>query len=171
MKHIIYDSDPTDWNFEEARQNIADNTDTPMDEISDEAVWRSIDESITAWNEDEHANLNKPLDGRIICLASLGLWSGRAQGYRMMGDNLNEILDAGQGDYYEVYQEDGNIKARDAHHDGTNYYTFRMIRPFVSEASLDRFLCKVYDGKANERDIRRYTQSLAPFVSEVYGWK
>ena len=134
-------------------------------------MWEYLDDRIRTWNEDEHANLNKPLDGRVICLASLGLWSGRAQGYRMMGDNLNEILDAGQGDCCEVYQEDGNIKARDAHHDGTNYYTFRMIRPSVSDESLYRFLDKLIDGKATRRDIRRYTQSLAPFVSEIYGWK
>ncbi len=88
-----------------------------------------------------------------------------------MGDNLNEILDAGQGDAYEVYQEDGDIKARDAHHDGTNYYTFRMVKPSVDDESLYEFLNKVYLDEADERDIDRYTQSLAPFVSEIYGWE
>lgn len=171
MKHIIYNSDPCDWDFEEERKHIAEETEKPLDEVTDSEVWKSIYHEIDSWYDCEKDNLNQWLESPVICLASLGLWNGRASGYKMMESNLNEILHASCGDTYEVYAENGNIHAKDAHHDGTNYYTFRMIRPSVSEASLDRFLGKVYDGEATERDIRRYTQSLAPFVSEIYGWK
>ena len=84
-----------------------------------------------------------------------------------MGNNLNEILTASIGDLYEVYFDGHNIKAKDTHHDGTNYYEFRLIR---NDRNIDILLEKIYNDDFSRQDINNYTRSLAPYIREVYGW-
>lgn len=117
--------------------------------------------------EAEMVNLDIKLPGKILVIASLGLWNGRRSGYKIMGNNLNEILTASIGDLYEVYFDGHNIKAKDAHHDGTNYYEFRLIR---NDRNIDILLEKIYDNNFSRQDINNYTRSLAPYIREVYGW-
>ena len=117
--------------------------------------------------EAEMVNLDVKLPGKILVIASLGLWNGRRSGYKIMGNNLNEILTASIGDLYEVYFDGYNIKAKDTHHDGTNYYEFRLIR---NDRNIDILLEKIYDDDFSRQDINNYTRSLAPYIREVYGW-
>lgn len=117
--------------------------------------------------EAEMVNLDIKLPGEILVIASLGLWNGRRSGYKIMGNNLNEILTASIGDLYEVYFDGHNIKAKDVHHDGTNYYEFRLIR---NDKNIDILLEKIYNDDFSRRDINNYTRSLAPYIKEVYGW-
>ena len=117
--------------------------------------------------EAEMVNLDVKLPGKILVIASLGLWNGRRSGYKIMGNNLNEILTASIGDLYEVYFDGYNIKAKDTHHDGTNYYEFRLIR---NDRNIDILLEKIYDNNFSRQDINNYTRSLAPYIKEVYGW-
>ena len=37
--------------------------------------------------DDERLNLNKEIDGRILVIADIGRWDGRAQGYKIL-DNI-----------------------------------------------------------------------------------
>jgi len=117
--------------------------------------------------EAEMMNLNIKLPGKILVIACLGLWNGRRSGYKIMGNNLNEILTASIGDLYEVYFDGHNIKAKDTHHDGTNYYEFRLIR---NDRNIDILLEKIYNDDFSRQDINNYTRSLAPYIREVYGW-
>lgn len=117
--------------------------------------------------EAEMMNLDIELPGKILVIASLGLWNGRRSGYKIMGNNLNEILTASIGDLYEVYFDGHNIKAKDVHHDGTNYYEFRLIR---NDRNINILLEKIYNDDFSRQDINNYTRSLAPYIREVYGW-
>ncbi len=152
-KHTIWNSDATEYDFEEARRNCADaNGETP-EEVSDEAVWDFIHREIDQWYEDESMNLNKPT-GRILCYGSLGLWWGRPTGYRMIdGGNLNAVLGQACRDSYDyhVYFDGRDVCADDTHHDGTNRYTFREIREDVGEDALDAFLDRLTGGRYRKR--------------------
>ncbi len=117
--------------------------------------------------EAEMMNLDIKLPGKILVIACLGLWNGRRSGYKIMGNNLNEILTISIGDLYEVYFDGHNIKAKDNHHDGINYYEFRLIR---NDRNIDILLEKIYNDDFSRQDINNYTRSLAPYIREVYGW-
>lgn len=109
-----------------------------------------------------HYNLNKKIDGRIICLADLGLWDGRRKAHRILDNNINEIMRY-HHDYVEIYGDGYNIRATDSHHDGTNYYEFRVIRE-------DRNIENLFNGKEITRKrLNYYTKSLYPYVAKIYG--
>lgn len=169
MKHTIFNNDSTVFDFEEMRNEISENNDIPAEDISDEAVWDYISHSIENWYDDERINLNQELDNFVICIADLGLWNGRRSAYKLLGKNLNGIL-YNTGDSYEVYVEDGEVKARDAHHDGTNYYTWRVLKNGLSNAKVNDLLDSIVEGDAEEK-IKKYTKSLAPYVKRIYGFK
>lgn len=111
-------------------------------------------------------DLNKET-GKILCIASLGLWNGRKSGYKLLGSNLKEILYCAIGDYYKLEYDGFNVVATDSHHDGTNYYTFRELK---EDTNYDILLDKLYSGTATKSDINRYTRSLRRYVKKIYGW-
>ncbi len=169
IKHMIWTNDPADFNEADAKAAVAERLDKPVAEVTDSEAWEEFYDDANFCYEAETANLDQPLDGRVLCIASLGLWNGRRTGYRMMPTrNLNEVLNAFQGDYNQVYYDGANVIARDAHHDGTNFYTFREVR---EDKNIDVLLEKLYMGTATRADINRYTRSLRKPVCEVYGWK
>lgn len=169
MKHTIFNSDSTAFDFDEMKKEISENNDVPVEDISDEAVWDYISHSVENWYDDERLNLNQELDNFVICIADLGLWNGRRSAYKLLGKNLNSIL-YNTGDSYEVYVEDGEVMARDSHHDGTNYYNWRVLKSGISNAKVNDLLDSIVEGDAEEK-IRKYTKSLAPYVKRIYGFK
>jgi hypothetical protein len=169
MKHTIFNSDSTAFDFDEMKKEISENNDVPVEDISDEAVWDYISHSVENWYDDERLNLNQELDNFVICIADLGLWNGRRSAYKLLGKNLNSIL-YNTGDSYEVYVEDGEVMARDSHHDGTNYYNWRVLKSGLSNAKVNDLLDSIVEGDAEEK-IRKYTKSLAPYVKRIYGFK
>lgn len=117
--------------------------------------------------EDEMDNLNIELNGRILVLADLGLWNGRRQGYKVIHGNLSEIFDTGC-DFVEWFVEDGELRSRQVHHDGTNHLVYREIN---EDRDIDKLLGMLYNGEeiSNQR-LSSYTRSLAPVVQKCYGW-
>ena len=169
MKHIIFNSDSTEFDFDETKKEISEINEMPVEDISDEAVWDYIGNSIDNWYEDERANLNKELDNFVICIADLGLWNGRKSGYRLLNRNLNSILNH-NGDSYEVYVEDGEVRADDSHHDGVNHYVWRVLKKGLSNAKVNDLLESIVEGDAEEK-IKKCTKSLVPYVQGIYGFK
>lgn len=140
-------------------------------DISDEEVSEEINDlQCMDYDDQRKYNLNKELDGKIIAIANIGLWNGRRSGYKIMGYNLNNILDYFSCDYIKVYADRYNIHSEASHHDGTHYVTFRMLKPNLSEEQVENFLNKVYNGTHTKQDITRYTKSLVADVKQVYGW-
>ena len=155
---------PADW-VESYEEYCSNNwLEDPKDEGG---LWDYIHDSLAQYLDDERMNLNIPTNGRILCVADLGLWDGRHQGYQIFGKNVNAIF--GQHyDYTEWYSDGYNIKAVDVHHDGTNYYEFREIR---EDRNIQNLLDAIYNGKKITRKmLNYYTRSLHSRVAKVYGW-
>lgn len=120
--------------------------------------------------EDARTNLSIQLPGNIIAIADLGLWNGRKNGYKIMTDNLNSILQSHMNGPSEIciYGDSYNILADEAHHDGTNHYLYRMLLPDKDAAPL---LNAIWSGEEiGKKMLNRYTRSLYPYVASTYGW-
>lgn len=167
-KRIIWsnmDINPDDWKDgykEEAELNEWDE-----DTKDEDNLWKYIYETLDQYLDDERMNLNVPTNGRILLIADLGLWNGRKQGYKILNNNVNSILDVGE-DYNEYYSDGYNIKANCVHHDGCNRYLYRVIR---EDRNIQNLLDAIYNGEEITRQkLNYYTKSLEPYVRRVYGW-
>ena len=148
----------------ETEQYYYDNDKLP----SKETIYKCICADIDIGLEDEKYNLDKELEGNILCIASIGRWNGRFQGYKLLGNNLKEILQGFACDEFHIYFDGFNIKSEGWHHDGRNYIEFRETR---TDKNLDNFLEIIYSGKELTRSIiNYYTKSLKPYVKAIYGW-
>lgn len=148
-----------------ARENLKENgIDEPSDEEVNDEVY-----SLEEMNyDDARLNLNKRLNGRIVAIADVGTWRGRFSGYKLMGSNLNEVLDFGSCDYINVYADQYNVKADMYHHDGVHHVEYRELK---ENTNYDLLLDKLYDQEEVTReDIRKYTKSLRPYIKQVYGF-
>lgn len=167
-KRIIWSNqnlDVNDWRdaYEEFIE-INGLCDQPTDE---EALYDWMIETNDMYLDDERANLNKNVDGRILAIADLGFWDGRIQGYKIFGRNISEILHD-DCDYIEWYGDGHNIKATASHHDGVNYYEYRVIR---EDRNIQNLLDAIYSGEEiTRKKLNYYTKSLYPYVAKAYGW-
>lgn len=117
--------------------------------------------------EDERANLKKDVGGRIVIIADLGLWYGRRSAYKVLDSHdLSSVLYADGCDYHEWFVEDGELRGIGVHHDGTNRYIFRAMKPNLP---YDLYY-EVVNGNADEDQINEATRSLALDVATIYGW-
>ena len=151
-----------EW-LEELRQEDGD--DTP---VTDEEVTQEVYNREEMYYDDEKCNLNIATEGRIVAIASLGLWDGRRQGYKVLGNNVNEVITSFGCDDVAITYDKYNVYSACYHHDGTNYITFRELR---EDRNVDRFLDKVYSGEDISRScLNYYTKGIAHYVTDVYGW-
>ena len=163
MKHIIWDNrnlDIDDW---------VDFLEEEYPEIRDEhEQYHLIEDMNMEYLDDQRMNLNKKVDGRILVIADLGLWNGRRQGYKILGNTISDILYDENGEYIEWYGDGYNIKATVSHHDGTNYYEYRIIR---EDRNINNLLDAIYNGEEiTRKKLNYYTKSLYKDVAEIYGW-
>lgn len=167
-KRIIWSNcniDSNDW--KDSYKEIAETNGWDENTDDENNLWEYIDETLGMYLDDERMNLNKQTDGRILVIADLGLWNGRRPGYKILPGNVAAILNA-DADYVEWYGDGYNIKATAVHHDGTNFYEYRVIRE-------DRDIYKLLEAILNGEEITRkklnyYTKSLYSYVAKVYGW-
>ncbi len=140
--------------------------------MSKRIIWsnRDVDEDpelLNIYLDDERENLNIVADGRILVIADLGLWNGRRQGYKILSRRVSDIL-SDDADYVEWYGNGYNIKATASHHDGTNYYEYRVIR---EDRNIENLLDAIYNGeKITRKKLNYYTKSLYKDIAKVYGW-
>jgi len=116
--------------------------------------------------DDERINLDVEVDGYIVAFASLGLWNGRVNGAKLVGDNVKDILHSND-DYVTWYCDPYNVKAEMIHHDGTNYVIYRVAK---NKEQAERLVDKIAYHGMTEEEFRRATKSLRPYVADVYGW-
>lgn len=137
----------------------------------DDAMYKVGDEEwadeVYSWLNDERINLDKEVDGVIVAFGNIGTWRGRRQGYQILGSNIAGILKTECEDA-EWYGDSYNIRARMAHHDGTNYALYRITK---DRDEAERIAEKIYYHEIDEEGFRRRTRSLYPYVADVYGWK
>lgn len=165
MKKIIYTTEITEESLDAAKDFLHEQGLS----THEQAVWEQASEENGFWLQDEQANLDKSLEDNIILIADIGRWNGRKSGYKIIGNNVANILSSlseGEVEFF-VDTKDRQVKAVQSHHDGTNYITFRQIKPDVN---INNLTSKIYNGIATANDISRYTTSLYPRVAAVYGW-
>lgn len=121
--------------------------------------------------DDERANLTVSLDTEIIILGDLGLWNGRRQGYKYLQSKVLSDCLYSDDDGIEWYVEDGELKVIGHHHDGTNYYLYRRLKPGLSWTQRDNMEDKFYSGNYTQKDIDKYTLPLGNEVAKIYGWE
>ena len=167
MKRIVWE----DTFFMESKE-----IDMWLDEIKydydcgENEAYGIMQETNAEYLEDERINLDIQLPGEIVVLAELGLWDGRKYACKTIrSGNVKDCLYSGC-DFNQWYCDRYNFKCNAVHHDGTNHYTYRVFRNDVTEEQKDRFYAALYKGECNDRMIRRYTESVRPYIAKVYGW-
>lgn len=131
------------------------------------------------WDEDTNTSVDledlrdmlcTPADGEIICIADIGRWNGRREGYQLVGQRLSNILYAREDVSVNRFYDDGkDICHEEAHHDGTNYYIYRVLKGKDHDEQVENAE-KLYNGhKVTRRRIAAYTRSLRPAVLSAIG--
>ena len=110
-------------------------------------------------------DLNIETKNTIIAIATLGLWTGRHVGYKILGHNLKDVIGCDQSiDSFELYydHDDKELKATGVHHDGTNNYVFREIK---DEAAIDHFTELLISKNELDMDlVNKYTNKLSDYL-------
>ena len=172
-KHVIWSNlnlDVEDWR-DGYKEFLEINNLVDRDTNDEDAIRNWMHETNNEYFYDEKMNLDKKVDGRILIIADLGLWNGRRLGYKVVGTNIKEIFNINSRgfDYAEFYGDGHNIKATEYHHDGTNYYLYRVIR---EDRNIDNLLNMLANGEEISRSkLNYYTKSLYKDVAKVYGWR
>lgn len=140
MRTLLFTNDYTHETHDEYRADFAEQGYTE-EEIEDIIAYDIIEKE-----RNNLANMLESIEGEesILCLGDLGLWNGRAYGYRTIA-RWADILDIACG-HIEFYLENGCLRAKDSHHDGTNYYSFYIIKDENSEA-FENLIDDIYNGK------------------------
>lgn len=141
------------------------------DEPEDRLLQRYIEEN-NEMLEAERIHLDIQYDQPIIIIGDLGLWNGRAHGYKdISSGNIKDCLYSDTDMTEWFIDEHGDLRAEAAHHDGTNYYLYRVFKDNVTEEQIEDFKDKIYHGTLTDEDIRKYTHRLGPEIAGVYGIK
>lgn len=128
-----------------------------IEEPTDEEVWCCV-YAEKEWQYgafiEQLADLDKQVVKPIIAIYSLGLWNGVKKGCYLLS-SLKEIADVGGSiENVKFYVENKNLKCMQFHHDGTNYITFRELKPNISDYLYE----KICEG--SKKHIEKYTSSL-----------
>jgi len=141
--------------------------DAMKDEITEEEITPEYYDFCCETNlSDEMCNLDVDVDGYIVAFANLGLWNGRRQGAKIVGDNVKDIFST-FNDYDTFYCDPFNVKQESIHHDGTNYILYRVAK---DKAQAERLVNSIAYKDMSEESFRRATKSLRPYVAKVFGW-
>lgn len=134
-------------------------------------LYQLMQERNDSYLDDERVNLNIQQSGPILVIADLGRWNGRFSGYKEIASgNIRDCLYS-DTDYSTWYVDRlGDLRCDAVHHDGTNHYLYRVYKPGVTDAQIDRLKEKIYNGVATRADITRITQRLGDDIGKVYGW-
>lgn len=133
----------------------------------DYEVQERFYEDIWDMYDCEKANLDLKLPNNIIAIGTVGRWNGTFNGGKVFGNNLNEILYAGDCDDISVTYDRYNVHSILAHHDGRHNMTYRMLKDGVDGDEVLEKL--IYGGGLSKNDISRYTTSLVPYIKKIYG--
>lgn len=171
IRHIWqnYELNLEDWKEGLLENRELNNLPTDVDE---DTLREEMYELNNNYLDDERMNLNIKTEGRIVCIADIGLWNGRRTGYKLYGHNVGECLTFfSDCDYADFYVDRYDFRCKQTHHDASTYAVFRELKPNLSSDQVNNFLWKIYQGKVTQKDITRYTNSLKERIKKVYGWK
>lgn len=164
-EHVIwtnYDLDYEDWRAD-LEEQYPDSTEYERMQI----MYETNDEYL----DDERMNLDIQLPEEILVIGDIGLWYGRRNAYKeIRSGNIKDCLYS-DTDYSTWYVDRlGDLRCNAIHHDGTNFYLYRVYKEGVSEEQKDRLKDKICSGRASRADITRLTKRLGDAIAEVYGF-
>ena len=165
-KHIVWSDmnlDLDDWR---------DDLKAEYPDASDDELISKMYDINSDYLDDTRANLDIQLSQRIIVIGDLGLWNGRAHGYKMIeSGNIKDCFysDCDMNEWY--VDKLGDLRCTAVHHDGRNYYLYRVFKDGVTDSQIERLQEKLYDGTATRQDITRVTKRLGDDIGAVYGWQ
>lgn len=107
----------------------------------------------------------------ILVVGDLGLWNGRRMGYKeILSGNIRDCLYSNT-DYSTWYVDRlGDLRCDAIHHDGTNFYLYRVYKDSASPSQIELLKEKLYRGTATRADITRVTRRLGDDIAKVYGF-
>lgn len=160
MKTVIYTNDVC---YEEVRESYE--LDFPNSEgYDDDSRMRIFYDFLADDFEETKRILDRELDNEIIAFKKLGLWNGSYKSARFIGTNLNECLSESLGDIFEYYVEDNDFKCKDTHHDGTNFYTFRVLKDGFTRTDLYDYIHE----HGLMKTMEDCTEPIGDLVKEIY---
>jgi hypothetical protein len=175
-KHMIWsnmDLNLTEW--EEVLRERYEINNLSYDNYDEIDHYNTMRELNDMYLDDERVNLDVDLGRTIIIIADLGLWHGRCTGYKLVkSGNISDCLSDGVCDYREWYvDEKGEMRFTGHHHDGTNFYLYRVAKPTATDDQIDELTSALYCGDAEKAEIliKRHTDRLGDYIGDVYGWK
>lgn len=99
--------------------------------VSDADVWERIADEESWWWQDMLGEVKRLFGGRdFIACGSVGRWCCvSAGGVVWNGDDFRDWLNVAGSDciYFEILVEDGILKVKCTHHDGTNYWEIKPL--------------------------------------------
>lgn len=167
-KYIIWDSNP---DFEDWKDDLREE----YPDVSEDELRRIMYETNNEYLDDEKENCKGiSLPNGICAVADLGLWYGRRSGItELQFDSVSDCFRSfvhGQSDLCIYVDEEGELRIREDHHDGTNYYWFRAWKPDVTQEQKDSLQDMVYSQQEYEKILRQLTYRLGDLIGDVYGW-
>ena len=134
--------------------------------VNDNEVQERLYQDIWEMYDVTKIDLDKQLPNNIIALGTVGLWSGKVSGGKVLGNNLNEILYTDNCDELKIVYDRYNVHGVLANHDGQHEMIYRMVKVGIDANSLLRRHIKK---PLTNKELSRYTVSLVPAIKEIYG--
>lgn len=135
-----YDVDYKDW-FEEFKDYCEDNDiDHTQYDDNSQAFFDWLWDTLNMEWEDFMCNIKYDKFNNVDCVvvADLGLWYGRRDAVKHFSTLEKAIYASIKGcDYITIKLEDGVIKVRASHHDGTNYFEIHKLNAKGYDAVCD----------------------------------
>ena len=156
-------------NYEDWRDDLEEEYPDLTEEGRVNLMYKMNDDDL----DEVRANLNIQLGHTILVIGDLGLWDGRRSGYKEIeSGNIRDCLFAGRDDDYCTWyvDEEGDLRCDAVHHDGTNYYTYRVYKESLTVDQIEELHTKICAGKATREDIVLATLSVGDHIANVYGW-
>ena len=175
-KHIIYSSDPYDFNEEEMRESWLESAEVndweiPEDGPSDDDLWQEwYEQNEREWDYIKCEVKYHDERGSYLIIASLGLWNGRFDGGKIIDGYLSEAIGACFEDYNKVYWQNKNLKVKAIHHDGTNHFIIKKLTDRGIEFYNNHYYD--YDDRTMHQKLFKdahYSHSV-DFFARIYGW-
>lgn len=95
----------------------------------------------------------------ILIYGTIGRWDGAKPGFKTV-KTLRDIFGIFTGDDCTLYIKDGELRAENCHHDGTDCFT---IRTFKEGVDPEKF-CYI-------DAVQLDTESLVPMLNKHFGWR
>jgi len=171
MKRTLYTSHPADFDYEAIKADYIEfslDGNEDMYSESDMIAWHyeeiNMDGEIVEYDMKE---ISKTA-GKVFVFGTVGLWNGRMIVGEIV-DSLDRRIARAMEDYNRITL-DRDLAIEAVHHDGTNHYTIRQLKPDLSEIQRENFENKLDEGLISKRDITHYTRSLRPLIARYYGF-